>query len=72
MIYLIKNVFLIVEYDCQYRFIYNNQARLSERVFKAYINEEYLFHVNKNVAELQRNTVSDIGRYYYVILFLYN
>ena len=68
MIYLIKNVYLIVEYDCQYRFIYNNQARLSERVFKAYISEEYLFHVNKNVAELQRNTVSDIARYYYVIL----
>lgn len=68
IIYLVKNIYLIVEYDFQYRFVYNNQARLSARVFKAYINEDYLFHVNKNVAELQRNTVSDIARYYYVVL----
>lgn len=68
VVYLVKNVYLILEYDCQYRFIYNNQARMSERVFRTYINEEYLFHVNKNIAELQRNTVSDIARFYSVVL----
>ena len=67
-VYLVKNIYLILEYDCQYRFIYNNQARMSERVFRTYINEEYLFHVNKNIAELQRNTVSDIARFYSVVL----
>lgn len=68
VVYLVKNIYLILEYDCQYRFIYNNQARMSERVFRTYINEEYLFHVNKNIAELQRNTVSDIVRFYSVVL----
>lgn len=68
VIYLIKNVYLTIEYDCQYRFTYNNQAKLSERVFRTYINEDYLFHVNKNVAELQRNVVGDISRFYSVVL----
>lgn len=68
VVYLVKNIYLILEYDCQYRFIYNNQARMSERVFRTYINEEYLFHVNKNIAEIQRNTVSDIVRFYSVVL----
>lgn len=68
IVYLLKNVYLIIEYYAQYKFIYNNQSRLSEKVFRSYVNEDYIFYIEKNVAELQRNTINDIEQFYMVVL----
>ena len=68
LVFLVKNIYIIVMYVFQYRFIYNNQRRLAVRLMKAYMRKPYVFHLKKNSAELQRNANSDSEQFYYVIL----
>lgn len=68
VIYILKNVYVTMMYSLQYRFIYNNQQRLSVRMMKSYMQQDYLFHVSKNVAEFQRNITSDVNGFFTVAL----
>lgn len=68
VVYVLKNVYITFMYDTQYRFIFNNQRRLAVKMMDAYLNQNYLFHVSKNVAELQRNVTEDVNGFYTVIL----
>ena len=67
-IYILKNVYVTMMYSLQYRFIFNNQQRLSVRMMKSYMQQDYLFHVSKNVAEFQRNITSDVNGFFTVAL----
>ncbi len=67
-IYILKNVYVTMMYSLQYRFIFNNQQRLSVRMMKSYMQQDYLFHVSRNVAEFQRNIVNDVNGFYTVTL----
>lgn len=58
-IYIFKNAFLAIEKNIIYRFCYNTQMDMSTRLLKAYMNKPYTFHLNKNVAELQRSMQED-------------
>lgn len=58
-IYLFKNVYLALEKNAIYKFSYDVQRRLSSRLLSAYMHEPYTFHLNKNVAELQRSMQED-------------
>ncbi len=58
-IYIFKNVFIAWEKNTIYRFSYNIQRRISTRLLKAYMSEPYTFHLNKNVAVLQRSMQED-------------
>ncbi len=68
VIYILKNVYVMVMYSLQYRFVFNNQQRLSVRMMKSYMQQDYLFHVSKNVAEFQRNITSDVNGFFTVAL----
>ncbi len=59
LIYLFKNVYLAFEKNAIYKFSYDVQRRLSSRLLAAYMHEPYTFHLNKNVAELQRSMQED-------------
>lgn len=63
LIYLVKNIYLIFTNATQYRFIYRYQGRLASRLMNCYINQPYLFHVEKNIAELQRNIQVDVNMF---------
>ncbi|MBQ6786592.1 MAG: ABC transporter ATP-binding protein [Lachnospiraceae bacterium] len=67
-IYILKNLYVTFMYNTQYRFIFNNQRRLAVRMMDAYMHQNYLFHVSKNVAELQRNVTEDVNGFYTVVL----
>ena len=67
-IYILKNIYVTMMYSLQYRFIFNNQQRLSVRMMKSYMQQDYLFHVSRNVAEFQRNIVNDVNGFYTVTL----
>lgn len=64
VIYIVKNAFLIFMYNRQYRFVFENQRVLANRMFKCYIKQPYLFHVSKNSAELLRNINTDTGNFF--------
>ena len=68
VIYILKNAYVIVMYSLQYRFVFNNQQRLSVRMMKSYMQQDYLFHISKNVAEFQRNIINDINGFFMVVL----
>lgn len=70
LVYIVKNVYLIIEYDLQYRFVYNTQKSVMVELLNCYLNEEYQFHVQHNPAELQRNIFDDIQTAFQTLLAL--
>lgn len=64
LVYVIKNAFLIFMYNRQYRFIFENQRILADKMVKCYMSQPYLFHVSKNSAELLRNINEDTGNFF--------
>lgn len=68
-IYVVKNVYLILEKDYIFRFSYNTQMKLSTRLLSAYMKEPYTFHLNHNIAILQRSLHEDTSRFMQVILY---
>ena len=68
IIYIVKNVYITLMYYFQYKFVFNNQRKLSFKMMKSYMEQDYLFHVSKNVAELQRNITNDVNGFFTVVL----
>lgn len=68
VIYILKNIYVTMMYNMQYRFIFNNQQRLSVKMMKSYMQQDYLFHVARNVAEFQRNVTNDVNGFFTVVL----
>lgn len=58
-IYIIKNIYLWIEQNVILKFSYNMQRKLSTKLLRTYLHEPYTFHLNKNVAELQRSMQED-------------
>ena len=54
-LFVAKNVFLSLLIYIKTRIIYNEQVRLGNRLFKAYMKASYPFFLNRNSAELLRN-----------------
>lgn len=69
LIYIVKNVYLILEKDYIFRFSYNMQRKLSTRLLSAYMKEPYTFHLNNNIAVMQRSLHEDTSRFMQVILY---
>lgn len=68
-VYVIKNVYLILEKNYIFKFSYNTQMKLSTRLLGTYMKEPYTFHLNKNIATLQRSLHEDTSRFMQVILY---
>ena len=58
-VFVIKNLYMILQKYAIYRFSYNTQMKISTRLLRAYMSEPYTFHLNKNVAVLQRSMQED-------------
>lgn len=67
-VYVIKNVFICLQYHFQYKFIYDNQRKLSKQMLDHYIHQNYLYHTSTNVAVVQRNIASDVAACFDAIL----
>jgi ABC-type multidrug transport system fused ATPase/permease subunit len=70
IIYILKNIYVTLMNGLQYRFIFENQRILGMKLMDCYMHQKYLFHVSKNVAELQRNVTSDVNGFYTVVLYV--
>lgn len=69
-VYILKNIYLIAEYNLQYKFVYNGQRDLMVRVLRCYIKEDYIYHLNHNPMELQRNIINDVETVFQALLYL--
>ncbi len=68
IIYIVKNVYIAIMYDIQYRFTYRNQKRVSSKLFACYLKQDYLFYVDHNSAELLRNINNDVTQFFNTVL----
>ncbi len=59
VIYVVKNIYLVIEKNLIYKFSYNTQMKLSTSLLESYMKEPYTFHLNKNIAVLQRSMQED-------------
>ena len=67
-IYIIKNIYIAMMYDAQYRFTYRNQCRISSKLLDSYLHENYLFHLEHNSAELLRSVNNDVQYFFQLVL----
>ena len=68
-VYLIKNIYLVLEKSDIFKFSYNTQMKLSIRLLGTYMKEPYTFHLNNNIATLQRSLQEDTSRFMQVVMY---
>lgn len=59
-VFIFKNAYLVFFYHFQYKVIYNEQIKLSKRMLTAYLLKPYIFHLERNTAQLQRNVDQEV------------
>ena len=67
VVYIVKNVYLSFLQNGILKFSYNTRMNLATKLLVTYMNEPYTFHLNKNVAELQRVLQSDADQFMLLI-----
>ena len=60
-IFVIKNLYLVAYFYIQARFIYNRKYIISHGLMSAYMQAPYTFHLQRNTAELLRNTNQEVS-----------
>lgn len=60
ILYIVKNVYLILEYNVHYGFIYNNMLRMQDRVLDEMIHKPYDFFLGVDSGEVIRLINTDI------------
>jgi len=60
-VYAIKALFLAFLTWRQLAFVYGVQMELSQRLFAEYLRQPYVFHVQRNSAQLIRNVITETG-----------
>ncbi|MCM1251794.1 MAG: ABC transporter ATP-binding protein/permease [Clostridium sp.] len=70
-IFIVKDVYLVLEKSYVYKFSYNTQMRLSTKLLVTYMKAPYTFHLNQNIATLQRSLQEDTNYFMQVILYFF-
>ena len=68
VVYVVKNAYLALMYYIQFRFVFSNQVRLARRLFDAYLNNDYAFHLRRNSAQLLRNVTEEVRQTFSKVL----
>jgi ABC-type multidrug transport system fused ATPase/permease subunit len=61
VVFVVKNAYLALLVYARSRYTSNRQVTISNRLFRAYLHSPYAFHLQRNTAELLRNTNSEAG-----------
>lgn len=60
IIFIVKSVYISFMNYMQYKFAFSNQVALSNRLLSHYLKSPYIFHVQRNSAELLKNVNSEV------------
>ena len=61
--YILKNIFLFYQVHCQGTFVYSTQREIGVQLFRKYLNNGYMFHLQVNSSKLIRNLTTEINSY---------
>lgn len=64
-VYFLKNLYLAFVIWRQIRFAFDVQANISQRLFTTYLRQPYVFHLQRNSAQLIRNVIGEVGVFTY-------
>lgn len=67
-VFIFKNLYLILFHYAQYKVIFNQQVKLSRRLFQEYLSKPYSFHLQRNSAELLRNVNAEVPKVFQGIM----
>ena len=67
LVFIIKNIYIYLEYKLLYHFIFSNQFRTSERMMKNFIRRDYEYFLSADTAVIQRTITSDVNNMYGLI-----
>ena len=60
VVFVVKNIYIVAYRYFEARFIFNRQYMFSHRLMTAYMQAPYTFYLQRNTAELLRNTTSEV------------
>lgn len=64
IIFVLKNVYLFLQWKAQYAFVFRNQFRTSERMLKSYLKQGYEYFLFADTPTVQRSITSDVNNMY--------
>lgn len=67
IVFGVKNLYLIFMTYIQYQIIWKNRLQMEIDVMAYYVRQPYIFHVQRNTAEMQRTILADIGNVFAVV-----
>lgn len=67
LLYIIKNVYMLLSYFIQFDYSTKIQKELSLRMLRSYVNRPYTYFLDVNSAEIQRGCNDDINGVYNII-----
>ncbi len=59
VVYIFKNVYMLVVYYFQYKILYNAQKDISLQLIRFYVKQPYSYHLNINTSEMVRIVTND-------------
>lgn len=62
-----KNLYLMFMTYIQYQTIWRNRLKMELDIMSYYVRQPYIFHVQRNTAEMQRTILTDIGNVFEVL-----
>ncbi len=67
VVYAGKNIYLIFMTYVQYQIIWRNRLKMEIDIMSYYVRQPYVFHVQRNTAEMQRTILTDVGNVFEVL-----
>ena len=61
VVFFFKLIFLIFMYFLQFKFSNNLLVYCTNKIFKTYINNDYIFHINSDIPKLIKNIQSEVN-----------
>ena len=68
--FVLKNIFLFLQWKATYAFVYRNQFDTSERMLKSYLRKNYEYYLFADTAVIQRSITADVNNMFALILAL--
>lgn len=70
LVFIFKDVFLILQYYAQTRFVCNNRFSTQKRMMHAFMQRPYEYYINSSFAEVSRVINSDVNQVYTLLTTL--
>lgn len=67
VVFIVKNFYLILMTYIQYQITWKNRLQMEIDIMAYYVRQPYVFHVQRNTAEMQRTILNDTGIVFTVV-----